>query len=289
MQKGSGDRNGLAADLLRWHQAMGADEAVAEAPLDWSRYNPGHFGALPDKPSVSAPADLQRALGANASRLPTLPPASRTQLMSLSDVSSSTAREIAARAPDLAALEAAVAKFEGCPLRKTAKNLCFARGNTEAQLMLIGEAPGRDEDLHGEPFVGRAGQLLDRMLAAIGLGRNDVYITNVVYWRPPGNRTPTPQEVQACHPFLQRQIELVNPEMLVLLGGSAAKQLLGTDQGIMKLRGKWKSYDVLGRAIPTMATLHPAYLLRNPLAKRQAWQDLLAIKAALAKSGHSSE
>ncbi len=151
--------------------------------------------------------------------------------------------------------------------------------------MLIGEAPGRDEDLEGAPFVGRAGQLLDKMLAAIGLGRDEAYITNVVYWRPPGNRTPTPQEVQACQPFLQRQIELVAPEILMLLGGAAAKQVLGTDQGIMKLRGKWKDYEAGGRAIRTLATLHPAFLLRNPAAKRMAWRDLLTVKAALTGGG----
>ena len=191
------------------------------------------------------------------------------------------ARDLARTAPDLAALEAALATFDGCPLKKTAKNLCFARGDHQARLMLIGEAPGRDEDLEGAPFVGRAGQLLDKMLAAIGLARDDAYITNVVYWRPPGNRTPTPQEVQACHPFLQRQIELVAPEILMLLGGAAAKQVLGTDQGIVKLRGKWREYEAGGRAIRTLATLHPAFLLRNPAAKRMAWRDLLTVKAAL--------
>jgi DNA polymerase len=147
--------------------------------------------------------------------------------------------------------------------------------------MCIGEAPGRDEDLEGAPFVGRAGQLLDKMLAAIGMGRDEAYITNVVYWRPPGNRTPTPQEVQACQPFLQRQIELVEPEILLLLGGAAAKQVLETEQGIMKLRGKWKTYELGGRSIRTMATLHPAFLLRNPVSKRMAWRDLLMVKAAL--------
>jgi DNA polymerase len=191
------------------------------------------------------------------------------------------ARELARQAPDLAALEATLAAFDGCPLKKTAKNLCFARGNHQARMMLIGEAPGRDEDLDGRPFVGRAGQLLDKMLAAIGVGPEDAYITNVVYWRPPGNRTPTPQEVQACQPFLHRQIELVAPEMLVLLGGAAAKQVLGTDQGIMKLRGKWRDYEAGDRAVRAMATLHPAFLLRNPVSKRLAWRDLLMIQAAL--------
>jgi DNA polymerase len=147
--------------------------------------------------------------------------------------------------------------------------------------MLIGEAPGRDEDIAGRPFVGRAGQLLDRMLASIGLDEAGVYITNVVYWRPPGNRTPTPEEVEACAPFLARQIELVAPKVLVLLGGAAAKSMLGTSEGIMRLRGKWLNYAARNGTISTLATLHPAYLLRNPSAKRLAWRDLLMIKAAL--------
>jgi DNA polymerase len=190
-------------------------------------------------------------------------------------------RDLASSAPDLASLEALLADFNGCSLKKTAKNTCFARGNPHARLMCIGEAPGRDEDIEGRPFVGRAGQLLDKMLSAIGIGPDDVYITNVIYWRPPGNRTPTPQEVQACAPFLTRQIELVAPDILLLLGGAAAKQVLATEQGIMKLRGKWKTYDAGGRAIDTMATLHPAYLLRNPVSKRMAWRDLLTVRAAL--------
>jgi DNA polymerase len=151
--------------------------------------------------------------------------------------------------------------------------------------MLVGEAPGRDEDLEGRPFVGRAGRLLDKMLAAIQLSEADCYITNVVYWRPPGNRTPTPQEVEACKPFLERQLELVAPEVLVLLGGAAAKQVLATDEGIMKLRGKWRTLLVAGREIRTMATLHPAFLLRTPAAKRQAWRDLLMIRQALDAKG----
>ena len=148
--------------------------------------------------------------------------------------------------------------------------------------MLIGEAPGRDEDLQGKPFVGRAGQLLDRMLAAIGLDEEHVYITNTVYWRPPGNRTPTPEEIEACAPFLARQIELLSPQMLVLLGGAAAKSILGVSEGIMRLRGKWLNYpSCRPRHLPTLATLHPAYLLREPATKRYAWRDLLMIKAAL--------
>ncbi len=275
----------MALELLRWHRAMGVDEAVADAPLDWSRYDPKAF-KLPVEnappPSREERRDEPSAPAKSPPR-PGEPSPLRAPALALGDPAAAAAHDLARQAPDLAALEAAVAQFDGCPLKKTAKNLCFARGNPNAQLMLIGEAPGRDEDLQGKPFVGRAGQLLDKMLAAIGFGRDEAYITNVVYWRPPGNRTPTPQEVLACQPFLERQIELVEPELLVLLGGSAAKQVLNTEQGIMKLRGKWKSYESVGRSIPTMATLHPAYLLRNPLAKRQAWHDLLTIKSALSQ------
>jgi DNA polymerase len=174
-----------------------------------------------------------------------------------------------------------VAAFDGCGLKRTAKSLCFARGSTKARLMLIGEAPGRDEDLQGKPFVGRAGQLLDRMLASIGLDEESIYITNTVYWRPPGNRTPTPEEIEACAPFLAKQIELLSPDLLVLLGGAAAKSLLGVSEGIMRLRGKWLNYSGAGRDIRTLATLHPAYLLRKPEEKRYAWRDLLLVRKAL--------
>jgi DNA polymerase len=184
---------------------------------------------------------------------------------------------------DLAGLEALVAGFDGCALKRTAKRLCFKRGRDDARIMLIGEAPGRDEDLEGKPFVGRAGQLLDRMLAAIGLAEEHVYITNTVYWRPPGNRTPTPEEVEACAPFLARQIELLAPQILVLLGAAAVKSILGRTEGIMRLRGKWLIYSRAGREIPTLATLHPAYLLRTPADKRLAWRDLLMVKEALAQ------
>jgi DNA polymerase len=185
------------------------------------------------------------------------------------------------KATSLPELETLVAQFEGCALKRTAKTTCFSRGSDQAKIMLIGEAPGRDEDLQGKPFVGRAGQLLDRMLEAIGLDETSVYITNTIYWRPPGNRTPTPQEIESCAPFLARQIELLAPEVMVLLGGAAAKSILGVSEGIMRLRGKWKIYKSGDRDIPTLATLHPAYLLRKPEEKRYAWRDLLMLKARL--------
>jgi uracil-DNA glycosylase len=191
------------------------------------------------------------------------------------------ARTAAREAATLDQLGATLAAFDGCGLKATAKNLCFYRGVPKARLMLIGEAPGREEDLEGKPFVGRAGQLLDKMLAAIALSEKDVYITNIVYWRPPGNRTPTPQEAQVCRPFLERQVELVAPHLVVLLGGAAAKHVLDVAEGIMRIRGKLREVTIGSRKVRAMATLHPAYLLRTPAAKRLAWRDLLAIKAAL--------
>lgn len=269
----------IALELLRWYRAAGVDEAIAETPQDWSAYDGAEAEPAPRRappiPAPSRPVEPPQPVGPAVAAMP-------------AGASSMAARDLARTAADLAALEATLAAFDGCALKKTAKSLCFARGNPQARIMLVGEAPGRDEDLEGAPFVGRAGQLLDKMLAAIGLGRDDAYITNVVYWRPPGNRTPTPQEVQACQPFLQRQIELVAPEVLVLLGGAAAKQVLGIDQGIMKLRGKWKEHEAGGRMIRTLATLHPAFLLRNPAAKRMAWRDLLTVKAVLAGGGVSA-
>jgi uracil-DNA glycosylase len=251
-----------ARALLAWYQAMGADEAVGEEPLN----------CFVGDGLAAAPARLSPERKSVAS-----PPRPEPR----KDAAVPAARGIGGEAATLAELEALVAQFEGCSLRRTAKSLCFARGSEQARIMLIGEAPGRDEDLQGKPFVGRAGQLLDRMLASIGLGEDKIYITNTVYWRPPGNRTPRPEEIEACAPFLARQIELLSPQLLVLLGGAAAKNILGVSEGIMRLRGKWLTYSCAGRDVPTLATLHPAYLLRNPAAKRQAWRDLLLLKAAL--------
>jgi DNA polymerase len=196
------------------------------------------------------------------------------------------ARQRAAKAETLDELRGQLAEFEGCNLKFTAKNLVFADGNPDADVMLVGEAPGRDEDLEGLPFVGRSGQLLDRILAAIGLGRQSVYIANVIPWRPPGNRTPTPQETEICRPFIERQIELANPKILITLGGPSAKLLLNTTEGILRLRGSWKAHRTASQiAIPTMPTLHPAYLLRNPAHKKLAWRDFLEVKAKLRALG----
>jgi DNA polymerase len=173
--------------------------------------------------------------------------------------------------------------FDGCQLKQTATNLVFGDGNPKAKVMLVGEAPGADEDRQGKPFVGVSGQLLDRMLGWIGLDRSSFYITNQVYWRPPGNRKPTDAEVAACQPFVMRHIELVSPELLILVGGAATKTLLGRTDGVMKLRGRWFEYASGGlpRPIPAMVVLHPAFLLRTPSFKRETWRDLLAVKQRL--------
>jgi DNA polymerase len=259
--------------LLEWYRAMGVDEAIAEAPQDWfarepqADASPASLGGAAEQEIKRKP--LERARPALSQLAP------QTALGTPADVMG--ARELARSAASLDELRALLENFEGCGLKKTASRLCLSRGSQNARLMLIGEAPGKDEDIQGEPFVGRAGQLLDRMLAAVALTEADVYITNLVFWRPPGNRTPSPEEVQVCQPFVERQIELLSPKVLVFLGNAAAKQLTGATEGIMKLRGKWLNYS----GIRAMATLHPAYLLRTPIAKRLAWRDLLAIRDAL--------
>jgi DNA polymerase len=190
------------------------------------------------------------------------------------------AREAARGAATLDELRAILGAFEGCGLKASASRLCFADGTPGSRLMLIGEAPGAEEDKQGLPFVGRSGHLLDRMLAAIGLDRSKVYIANIVPWRPPGNRTPTPAETQICLPFIQRQIELCNPDVLVTIGQPSTAALLQV-QGIMKNRGRWFPYHTGTREIRAMPMLHPAYLLRSPIGKRLAWRDMLTIKKAL--------
>ncbi|MGK2922165.1 MAG: uracil-DNA glycosylase [Methyloceanibacter sp.] len=265
----TGSQAKAAADLLEWYAAMGADEAILEAPVD-------RFAA--PEPSAEPQAEY-RAPRAPRIELRADAPAPRVKSRA-APVDSRPAPASLEAAKTLAELEALVGQFEGCALKRTAKNTCFARGSTSAKIMLSGEAPGRDEDLQGTPFVGRAGKLLDRMLAAIGLDETQVYITNTIYWRPPGNRTPTALEMQACAPFLSRQIELLSPEVLLVLGAPAAKAILG-EPGIMRARGKWKIYRCGDRDIPTLATLHPAYLLRKPEEKRYAWRDLLMLKERL--------
>ena len=207
--------------------------------------------------------------------------AAASQLPLAPEAAVSAAGEAAQSAQTLDELRTALGRFDGCALKLGATQLVFADGNPEARLMFVGEAPGRDEDIQGLPFVGRSGQLLDKMLKAIGYDRTTVYIANIIPWRPPGNRTPTPQESQICLPFIRRQIELADPDVLVCLGGPSAQTLLGVKEGIMRTRGRWFAYDTGRREIRAIATFHPAFLLRSPLQKRLAWRDFLAIKKAL--------
>lgn len=254
---------------LDWYVAAGVDVAVGEEPVD-------RFALSTIKPPAPAQRPIPSPMAQPAAR-PAPPPVEARPL----DADPGEARTLAASAGTLEELRGLLENFEGCGLKLRATNLVFADGNPEADIMLVGEAPGRDEDLQGRPFVGRSGQLLDRMLASIGLDRTKVYIANTVPWRPPGNRTPSPQEVAVCLPFLYRQIELVSPKVLIALGGASASTLFETDTGITRLRGQWRDLTVGSHTMRAMATLHPAYLLRQPAAKRLAWADLLAIKTAL--------
>jgi uracil-DNA glycosylase family 4 len=254
--------------LLDFYVEAGIDCALDEMPHDRfaearSPVEPPRTREIPAPPAAPVVRSFQRAAA--------VPPEEAAQ----------AARERAKEARSLEELEAILASFEGCGLRVTAKNLVFADGNPQGRLMFVGEAPGADEDRVGKPFVGRSGQLLDRMLAAIGLDRGAVYIANVVPWRPPGNRTPTPQEIAICKPFIERQIELADPDILVCLGGPSAQTLLAVKDGILKTRGRWFPYRTEKREIRGFATLHPAYLLRQPLQKRLAWRDFRAIRRAL--------
>jgi len=256
--------------LLAFYLEAGVDCALDEEPSNRL--------ADPDAAAVvreAAPAPPARTIPTAAARAEPAP---------APEAAIASAREAARTAPTLEVLRELLEKFDGCALKHTATRLVFADGNPKARIMFVGEAPGRDEDLEGLPFVGRSGKLLDRMIAAIGLDRSRAYIANVIPWRPPGNRTPTPQETQVCLPFIQRQIELVNPDILVTLGNPSTQTLLSTREGIMRTRGKWFDYDTGSRVIRALATFHPAYLLRSPSYKRMSWQDLRAIAKALEAS-----
>ena len=271
-------------ELLAFYAEAGVHDALAEEAVD--RFMEPTASTPPAQMTGSAPARTQRPAPEQASPAAAgraAPPARPATPATVPDeAQAALARELASRAATLAELRELMASFDGCNLKFTAKNLVFADGNPDADVMLVGEAPGRDEDLEGLPFVGRSGQLLDRMLAAIGLDRKSAYIANVIPWRPPGNRTPTPHETEICRPFIERQIELANPKVLVTLGGPSAKLLLNTTEGILRLRGNWRSHQTkAGITIPAMPTLHPAYLLRNPAHKKLAWRDFLEIKAKL--------
>ena len=266
-----------AAGALMWWAEAGVGFAVGEQPTD--RF--AAPAAIPDRPARREAA-ARAEPPAPSLRSPPEAPARREPPTLSGAPAQTAATELAASAEDLPALRAALERFEGCALKKTATQLVFSDGVPGSRVMLVGEAPGADEDRIGRPFVGKAGQLLDRMLAAIGLDRSRVYIANVVPWRPPGNRTPTPEETQACLPFIRRQIELADPEILVCLGLPSAQTLLGIRTGITRARGSWFPYERGdGRAIRAIAMLHPAYLLRQPSQKRAAWADMRALAAAL--------
>lgn len=259
-----------ARALLDFYADAGADALMGEEPVD--RFAAADAPPAPvqaPRPAVS-PAEIEFRSRAAA---PLSPPAP--------DEAAMAARQAAKSATTLDELRSILDRFDGCALKATASRLVFSDGTPGARVMLVGEAPGRDEDIEGLPFVGRSGKLLDRMLAAIGLDRTSVYIANIVPWRPPGNRTPTPQESQICLPFVLRQIELVDPDILVCLGGPSAQTLLGIKEGITKTRGRWFTFDTGKREIRAIPTFHPAFLLRSPLQKRFAWRDFLAIKKAL--------
>src|SRR6266404_7220235 len=261
--------------LLAFYLEAGVDCALAEEPVNRL--------ADPDiAPAARETAPAQPARSAPTRSMPAPLPITRGEPPPTPDAAIASAREAASTAPTLDALRALLEAFDGCALKHTATRLVFADGNPEARVMFVGEAPGRDEDIEGLPFVGRSGKLLDRMMAAIGLDRTSAYIANVIPWRPPGNRTPTPQETAICLPFMLRQIELADPDILICLGNPSTQTLLNSKEGILKTRGRWFPFHTGTREIRAMATLHPAYLLRQPLQKRLAWRDFLAIKKALA-------
>jgi uracil-DNA glycosylase family 4 len=265
--------------LLAFYLEAGVDCALTDEPINRLAEVESAPVAVPRE---MAPPRAVREMPIAAAAVP------RSEIAVPPDAAIASAREAARTAPTLEALRTLLENFDGCALKHTATKLVFADGNPQAQVMFVGEAPGRDEDIEGLPFVGRSGKLLDRMIAAIGLDRSKAYIANVIPWRPPGNRTPTPQETQVCLPFIQRQIELVNPDVLVTLGNPSTQALLATREGIMRTRGRWFDYDTGTRVIRAIATFHPAYLLRSPSYKRMSWQDLRAIANALAQASSPS-
>ena len=267
-----------AIESLRWWIRVGVTYALDATPHDRFAGTPGDDGGERGARNASeSEPQFPHSLSETTSRA--LQDVRWRETPETGEISS---RALAQAATDLEMLRSKMAEFDGCALKRTATQLVFADGLPGSRIMLIGEAPGEGEDRIGRPFVGRAGQLLDRMLTAIGLDRQKVYIANVVPWRPPGNRTPTVQETQICLPFIERQIDLADPEYLVCLGGSAARALLGVHGGIMRARGSWFPYSrQTGRDIQALAMLHPAFLLRQPAHKRLAWADMRALARVL--------
>ena len=277
------DRNELIA-MLAWQLDMGIDEALLDhpqtdaAPLRLDQLLAVAVPQTSDAVKMPNPASVNSGL-VNPAANPAL--ANSGAIPTEGKIIADGAA--LAGITSLADLQSGLAKLDGCPLKHTASNLCFADGNPGARLMIIGEAPGRDEDRMGVPFVGADGQLLDKMIASIGLDRASVYLTNLLPWRPPGNRSPTDEETAMLLPWLFRHVQLAKPEFVLLLGGVAAKLVLGSYDGIMKLRGRWRDVD-FGDGVPrpVLASLHPAYLLRSPAQKRLAFEDLLLLAKRLA-------
>jgi DNA polymerase len=256
-----------ALETLNWLVEAGADEAMGDVPVNRL--------AAASPPQAAAPAKATTPM----------PMAAQVKPQAMGDAISN-AQALASAATSLAELKAALEGFDGGVLKRGATTTVFADGTPEGRVMFIGEAPGRDEDRSGKPFVGRAGQLLDKMLASIGLDRSrNAYITNVINWRPPDNRDPSPEEAAMCLPFLRRHIELANPLLIILLGAVAARHVMGISEGIMKSRGRWLEYRVGDRMVPVMPTLHPAYLLRQPAHKKLAWRDLQALAIRMESLG----
>jgi uracil-DNA glycosylase family 4 len=284
------DHHKAARELLAFYREAGVDAPLGETPVD--RFaDPGfaEAGAAPELRGAPDTATGQRPGGQNAGDLRRPPPPAPVMRQPPSgavppsaEAAVMAARDAARSAVSLEELRDILDRFEGCALKSTATRLVFADGNPQSRIMFVGEAPGRDEDIEGLPFVGRSGKLLDRMMAAIGLDRSSVYIANIIPWRPPGNRTPTPQESEICLPFILRQIELSAAEVVVTLGNPSTQTLLAVKDGITKTRGRWFTLRAGTRELRAMPTFHPAFLLRQPLSKRQAWRDFLAIEKALA-------
>ena len=269
-----------ARELVAFYVDAGVDAVIGETPVDRfadeAKIIPPPESGRTDSEAIRVGGHSQTARAREEGILRATPPAPPS-----AEAAIVSAREAAKSAESIEALRALLESFEGCMLRTTATQLVFADGNPGGRVMFVGEAPGRDEDIAGIPFVGRSGKLLDLMMGAIGLDRTQVYIANVVPWRPPGNRTPTPQETATCLPFIRRQIELADPDILVCLGQPSTQTLLGTKEGITRTRGRWFKFDTGSREIRALATFHPAFLLRSPLQKRFAWRDFMAIKKAL--------
>ena len=268
----SQDREALAA--LTFQVESGADEAIEKEPVN--RYRAAR---APEPPAAAVEPVAPRTPA------PAPPPPDSHPALQATGQATDSARSGAAECASLEELREMVVAFDGCALRQTATNTVFADGNPEARVMIVGEAPGREEDLRGLPFVGESGRLMDRMLAAIGLDRDKVYISNILPWRPPGNRKPTTQEITICLPFIERHIELSKAEILVLAGGTAASTLLQRPEGITRLRGRWYKYQAGKRELSALPAFHPAYLLRQPGLKREAWADFLKLKERLVSLG----